>query len=983
MYKYNKECGPSSIDSFDAYSNRYRNHEVTGTGKFERCCANGSPKFEDNYYEIADGIDEFGDGCFNNASVTSVSVPKTLKKIGNRCFQNSRIKYMVLPNGLQEIGEKNFPSTLEALTIPPLVDEFNVNNVEACSKLTVINVSPDNKTYASYDGILYNHDMTKILRCPIGKEGQVFIAGSVREIGEHCFDGCKKIAKLIIPNSVKVIGDYAFSGLEIDSLTIPNSVSTMGKGCFSEAIIKTELKLPARLECLPDETFLKAKYPSFNFLKSLKYVGSHSMDETRTETSLPEIVLLPAIRVIGPYAFGNATKEYHLPSSLENICQGAFAETEDGLTIRYFSIAPIRIDNNAFEGISPRATLIVPKHTRLIFENAFPWNTLNIIELDLDEEYNKDEKVSDEIWAKRLQSVYESINRADRFYLKEIIEDIKDNYTDVYDDASYSEAMELIRYNYSFSPAVVPGLEQEICHNWSFKNKLRFLNSSVNEYKGLSISSESKQIESVKIPELPFLPKQEEKVSATQTPEEEVHFSDILKYLQNELSKVQSSLRIAVSWFTNYALFRQIKELAQKGVKIQLITNNDLINNGGYCLNFNELIDAGVDISLVEYPHLLHDKFCIIDDCEVINGSYNWTRFSANNYENIVIRRFDEKLVKAFKGEFGYLLANAEHKSIKKMPDAVPERPEYDRSAFRQYITEELDAKSREVSDDRERITALHEAAKLNPEYLDKINPAIKSDNLAETFKVIKDSESVASDIIELAVGEQATDNGQTATTGPERSLETENDKESTRNISVRGDSVPQGKTKMPTKEETKKIIDSLKASSLFMAVDVSGSMDNTFSAGHVHNIVTKAVEAALSLSDKKEVSVWSFGNESSFLFNIGIGNISKIKELKCMKEGTNLIKFVEKASPSMKPNSLIIILTDDDQNSIRKAMTLMKSKTNVFWQVLTYGEHNNITEATAGVTNVSIKSLEDYPSKADSEITSILLKDYIAWKQS
>ena len=101
------------------------------------------------------------------------------------------------------------------------------------------------------------------------------------------------------------------------------------------------------------------------------------------------------------------------------------------------------------------------------------------------------------------------------------------------------------------------------------------------------------------------------------------------------------------------------------------------------------------------------------------------------------------------------------------------------------------------------------------------------------------------------------------------------------------------------------------------------------------------------------------------------------------MKEGTNLIKFVEKASPSMKPNSLIIILTDDDQNSIRKAMTLMKSKTNVFWQVLTYGEHNNITEATAGVTNVSIKSLEDYPSKADSEITSILLKDYIAWKQS
>mgnify|MGYP002513994031 CR=1 FL=1 len=34
---------------------------------------------------------------------------------------------------------------------------------------------------------------------------------------------------------------------------------------------------------------------------------------------------------------------------------------------------------------------------------------------------------------------------------------------------------------------------------------------------------------------------------------------------------------------------------------------------------------------------------------------------------------------------------------LKEMPDFVPERPEYDRGAFRQYVTEELDAEAIKV----------------------------------------------------------------------------------------------------------------------------------------------------------------------------------------------------------------------------------------------------------------------------------------------
>lgn len=158
--------------------------------------------------------------------------------------------------------------------------------------------------------------------------------------------------------------------------------------------------------------------------------------------------------------------------------------------------------------------------------------------------------------------------------------------------------------------------------------------------------------------------------------------------------------------------------MASDGIKIQLIINNDLINNGGYCLNFNELIEnENVELSLVEYPHLLHHKFVIIDDNLLITGSYNWTRFSSKNYENMVVIK-DEEIVEQFKDEFNELIENAEYKCIDKMPDYVKERPEYDRSAFKQYITEELDAQARESTDERDKITALKKAVDLNPKYL-------------------------------------------------------------------------------------------------------------------------------------------------------------------------------------------------------------------------------------------------------------------------
>lgn len=175
----------------------------------------------------------------------------------------------------------------------------------------------------------------------------------------------------------------------------------------------------------------------------------------------------------------------------------------------------------------------------------------------------------------------------------------------------------------------------------------------------------------------------------------ECYFEGIAQEIVKNILAAKESIKIAIAWFTNFDIFKVIKhKLATSNVKITLVINNDLINNGGYCLNFNELIDAGLKLYLYEYPDMLHHKFCIIDDEVIMTGSYNWTFFSEFvNRENMLIIKGDKNLINTFSKEFDKVISG--RVAINEMPESVPEKPEYDRSSFKQYISEELVLRSR------------------------------------------------------------------------------------------------------------------------------------------------------------------------------------------------------------------------------------------------------------------------------------------------
>jgi len=136
----------------------------------------------------------------------------------------------------------------------------------------------------------------------------------------------------------------------------------------------------------------------------------------------------------------------------------------------------------------------------------------------------------------------------------------------------------------------------------------------------------------------------------------QAYFENIQEQIIHELTKAKCSVVIAVAWFTDYELFNLICKLANQGVGIQLLLMNDEINN--HCgIAYEQLKTVGGKVWKIgngNNDSLMHNKFCVIDEQVVINGSYNWTNKAKQNYESITVIQ-DAELAYQFSCEFEQL----------------------------------------------------------------------------------------------------------------------------------------------------------------------------------------------------------------------------------------------------------------------------------------------------------------------------------------
>lgn len=102
-------------------------------------------------------------------------------------------------------------STLRILNLPASINSFYLKAFSDGHVLTAINIDSANPYYASKDGVIYNKDITKLVKFPTAKNTSEFsFPQSTTEIDRYAFAWCTSIKSIVIPDTIDTINEFAF-----------------------------------------------------------------------------------------------------------------------------------------------------------------------------------------------------------------------------------------------------------------------------------------------------------------------------------------------------------------------------------------------------------------------------------------------------------------------------------------------------------------------------------------------------------------------------------------------------------------------------------------------------------------------------------------------------------------------------------------------------------------------------------------------------
>ena len=143
------------------------------------------------------------------------TIPEEVRKIAGLAFaSNYFLMEVMLGDHLEEVGSYAFArcSSLSFMSLPAQTTRLGVSPFHDCIMLLEIEVDPNNPCYSSIDGILYNKEQTQLIQYPAGLYDDVYrIPDTVQEIAENAGYDAQDLEVLVIPESVRKIGDMAFA----------------------------------------------------------------------------------------------------------------------------------------------------------------------------------------------------------------------------------------------------------------------------------------------------------------------------------------------------------------------------------------------------------------------------------------------------------------------------------------------------------------------------------------------------------------------------------------------------------------------------------------------------------------------------------------------------------------------------------------------------------------------------------------------------
>ncbi len=294
---------------------------------------------------VSEGVTRLPDYLFDGATVSAVTLPTAgLTYIGEYAFYNNALTALTIPESVTEIGEYAFyGSTLETLYYNANVESFvadeNGNTVFGPMASGAVLDLGENVTVIG-DNFLYNSNLAVV------NHG----TSQVVRIGENAFRGTS-LTSVTIKESVTDVGSYAFAEITtLNEITVDSSANFTGTGIFDGSGTDS-VTFKATGSNVSSGLFASANKPSLTSitLENTETVGDKAFDGINTVTSL---TLPSTLTTIGSRAFAgmNAISVLTVPENVTTIGNEAFYGW-DGLTELNFnatSVADFEPGNGVF-----------------------------------------------------------------------------------------------------------------------------------------------------------------------------------------------------------------------------------------------------------------------------------------------------------------------------------------------------------------------------------------------------------------------------------------------------------------------------------------------------------------------------------------------------------------------------------------------------------------------------------------------------------
>ena len=319
------EVKESAVEPVDSVEYKYKvmgggTAMLTGVSD-ERLEVMNLPAEVDGYKVTSVDVFAFGE-CMN---VLSINIPEGIKRIESNAFANAfDLQSVSIPDSLEYIGPSAFRS----------------------KKLTEIKVSPDHPVFAvENEALIDKRDMTLVRFLEPENYGTYVVASGIRKIAENAFEFAR-VSSILIPDSVEVIGDWAFTDCEnLGSINIQDNVTEIGTAVFDYCGRLTSIQIS------PDHPVFEVNGRVI-VKKANKEIIAVSGAVSRTYVvpedilaisdgafqgcrNLKEIYIPATVQTIGNYAF---------PSDcVVRVCEGSAAEKrlkQYDSNVRYTALSP-------------------------------------------------------------------------------------------------------------------------------------------------------------------------------------------------------------------------------------------------------------------------------------------------------------------------------------------------------------------------------------------------------------------------------------------------------------------------------------------------------------------------------------------------------------------------------------------------------------------------------------------------------------------